>query len=438
MSDIAIRVENLGKQYRLHHKRPHDSIKELIVDRVKILTGQKKTEPMSDEMFWALKDVSFELRKGEVLGVIGRNGAGKSTLLKILSRITDMTEGAVDLFGRIGSLLEIGTGFHPELTGRENIFLNGAIMGMTQAEVRRKFDAIVDFSEIEKFLDTPVKHYSSGMYTRLAFAVAAHLEPEILIVDEVLAVGDGEFQRKCLGKMGDVARGGRTIIFVSHNLAALNGFCNRAIWLDHGTIRSSGETGSVIHDYVGSANYGSSSRSWTEDDDTAPDCGTVRIIRGAVLGPIGNGASPFSIHSPILIEFDILNRAPGTVLHLSIHILSQDGVTVLNTVPFEEVNRNGVAFPDGIFRSGVEIPGDLLNDGLYRVTLVVVKDSNLPILKVDDILSFEVLEDLQMRQHWFGKWPGVVRPQVKWSTCQISEIDHANPQILSPQATAVS
>ncbi len=238
MSDVAIRVAGLGKQYRLggpqerYHTlgdqfRKWTSLRRLLRRR----TRDEKRPP-----FWALKDVSFEVKRGEVVGVIGRNGAGKSTLLKILSRITEPTEGEADIHGRVGSLLEVGTGFHPELTGRENVYLNGAILGMRRTEIVRKFDEIVSFAEVEKFIDTPVKHYSSGMYMRLAFAVAAHLEPEILIVDEVLAVGDAEFQKKCLGKMGDVAKGGRTVLFVSHNLGQIRALCRRGVWLEKGQV----------------------------------------------------------------------------------------------------------------------------------------------------------------------------------------------------------
>jgi lipopolysaccharide transport system ATP-binding protein len=255
MSDIAIRVEALGKQYRIGAAQPrYKTLRESIVDRFsapfRLLSNSKsEIRNSQSEELWALKDVSFEIKPGEVVGIIGRNGAGKSTLLKILSRITDPTEGRVEIHGRVGSLLEVGTGFHPELTGRENIFLSGAILGMRRAEIGRKFDEIVTFAEVEKFVETPVKHYSSGMYLRLAFAVAAHLEPEILLVDEVLAVGDLSFQEKCLGKMGDVSREGRTVLFVSHNLSAIWSLCPQSVWLDAGRVRARGDTEPVLDDY---------------------------------------------------------------------------------------------------------------------------------------------------------------------------------------------
>jgi lipopolysaccharide transport system ATP-binding protein len=260
MSDTVIRVENLSKKYLLDHQQEgrsnYKSVKESLPNAIsslgkKILNprGERGFKP-SQEEFWALKDVSFEIKQGDRVGIIGRNGAGKSTLLKVLSRITEPTSGRIGINGRIASLLEVGTGFHPELTGRENIFLNGAILGMSQVEIKRKFDEIVDFAEVEKFLDTPVKRYSSGMYVRLAFAVAAHLEPEILIVDEVLAVGDAQFQKKCLNKMGEVASEGRTILFVSHNVGAINALCSKAVYLANGKVKEAGKAENIITSYM--------------------------------------------------------------------------------------------------------------------------------------------------------------------------------------------
>jgi lipopolysaccharide transport system ATP-binding protein len=254
MNDIIVKFSGIGKRYRIRHTQSerYSALRDVIADKVRgIFHSPQQISRPSVEDFWALKDISFEVKRGEVLGIIGRNGAGKSTLLKILSRITDPTEGRVDIEGRVASLLEVGTGFHPELTGRENVYLNGAILGMSRAEIRRKFDEIVAFAEVEKFLDTPVKRYSSGMYVRLAFAVAAHLEPEILVVDEVLAVGDAEFQKKCLGKMDEVSqREGRTILFVSHNMGAMSSLCHSAIWIDSGTLRRIGATRDVINEYL--------------------------------------------------------------------------------------------------------------------------------------------------------------------------------------------
>lgn len=255
MSDIAVQVEGLSKRYILGQQQErYRSLRDTIAQQVKSiasnLTPHARGKTRTTSEFWALKDVSFEIRQGDQIGVIGRNGAGKSTLLKILSRITDPTSGKIQIQGRVASLLEVGTGFHPELTGRENIFLNGAILGMSKAEIRRKFDEIVAFAEVEKFLDTPVKRYSSGMYVRLAFAVAAHLEPEILVVDEVLAVGDAQFQKKCLGKMGQVAGEGRTVFFVSHNMAAITALCNKALYLANGQLQAIGTADQIVKSYL--------------------------------------------------------------------------------------------------------------------------------------------------------------------------------------------
>jgi len=268
VSRPAIRAAGLGKQYRIGERQPYKSLRESIMRALS--GGSRRRSRGARELIWALRDVSFAVDAGEVVGIIGRNGAGKSTLLKILSRITEPTEGRAELFGRVGSLLDVGTGFHPELTGRENIFLNGAILGMRRAEIESKFDEIVAFAEVEKFIDTPVKHYSSGMYLRLAFAVAAHLEPEILLVDEVLAVGDVEFQKKCLGKMGEVARGGRTVLFVSHNLPAVRSLCSRGIVLAQGRVAFDGPAGDAVEAYLSRL-----------ADTAGGEDGTLRFVRRA-------------------------------------------------------------------------------------------------------------------------------------------------------------
>src|SRR5438309_3568650 len=256
MNDVAIRVENLSKQYKIGVRNRHDTLRDLLMGGLKSMFSRNGAAPARNDTFWALRDISLEIKQGEVAGIIGRNGAGKSTLLKILSRITEPTEGEAKIHGRVASLLEVGTGFHAELTGRENIYLNGSILGMKRAEIDRKFDEIVDFSGIEGFIDTPVKHYSSGMYVRLAFAVAAHLEPEILIIDEVLAVGDAAFQKKCLAKMGEVANQGRTVLFVSHNMAAIQGFCSKCCLLSSGQVVAEGSPRSVVEQYLSDVSLG--------------------------------------------------------------------------------------------------------------------------------------------------------------------------------------
>jgi lipopolysaccharide transport system ATP-binding protein len=285
MSDIAIQVQGLGKRYALGGRRkPYKTIRESLVDAVtapfrRRNTGEARAGPTS---FWALKDVNFTVNRGEVVGVIGRNGAGKSTLLKVLSRITDPTEGQVEIVGRVGSLLEVGTGFHPELTGRENVYLNGAILGMRRAEITRKFDEIVAFAETEKFLDTPVKFYSSGMYTRLAFAVAAHLDPEILVVDEVLAVGDAEFQKKCLGKMQDVAGQGRTVLFVSHNISAVQSLCSRCVALQGGRVLADLPTADAVRLYMGGAGVAE------RVTRPASSTGVPTLVGAAIVDPLAD------------------------------------------------------------------------------------------------------------------------------------------------------
>jgi lipopolysaccharide transport system ATP-binding protein len=322
MSDVAIRVSNLGKSYRLHHQASshrYQTLRDDLIGIPKTIWRKLSGKANKDEIFWALEDISFSLRDGEVLGIIGRNGAGKSTLLKILSRITDPTCGQAEVRGRVGSLLEVGTGFHPELTGRENIFLNGAILGMRQAEIRRNFDAIVDFAEIEKFIDTPVKHYSSGMYMRLAFSVAAHLDPEILIVDEVLAVGDLAFQKKCLGKMSDVSKSGRTILFVSHNMEAIENLCSRVIWLDRGKIRADDETQNAIRKYI--AGSGEHETSGYRRSASAPTEKEGWIESVQVLDENSNPCSVFLMGAPIRFRITVNFHEPcsHTAVGLVIH-----------------------------------------------------------------------------------------------------------------------
>jgi lipopolysaccharide transport system ATP-binding protein len=317
MSEPIITVENLSKRYIIGHQRSKDDglrhvIEEAVRAPLKWLRFRREQKKQQREEFWALKDVSFEVKQGEVLGIIGRNGAGKSTLLKILSRITEPTTGRIQIDGRVASLLEVGTGFHQELTGRENIFLNGAILGMSRIEIKRKFDEIVAFSEIEKFLDTPVKRYSSGMYVRLAFAVAAHLEPEILIVDEVLAVGDGEFQKKCLGKMGQVSREGRTILFVSHNLEAVRKLCTRGVLLQDGRVVLDGSTDSVIARYINSeTSLRNNFQIPSPTEKNAPAYATNLTIED----PAGLPANGFAVGKPwqIRVSFTVARRAESFI-----------------------------------------------------------------------------------------------------------------------------
>jgi lipopolysaccharide transport system ATP-binding protein len=314
VSAAAIRIEGLSKRYRIGERQPYKSLRETIM---KALSSPFRGAHVPEETIWALRDVSLQIGQGEVVGVIGRNGAGKSTLLKILSRITEPTAGRVEVYGRVGSLLEVGTGFHPELTGRENIFLNGAILGMRRAEIERKFDEIVEFAEVERFIDTPVKHFSTGMYLRLAFAVAAYLEPEILLVDEVLAVGDAAFQKKCMGKMGDVARGGRTVLFVSHNLAAVQALCQRAVLLRAGRVQLSGEVDEVVATYH--AEISSAEGSLAERRDRQGDQ-RLRVSQLHIYPTRGRPGDAVCTGDDTVFEMHYENRSGQPVRNLEVTI----------------------------------------------------------------------------------------------------------------------
>jgi lipopolysaccharide transport system ATP-binding protein len=423
----AIRVENLSKQYLLGSaSQGYHTLRETLAnstrwawDRLfrRVSAPSRPKGPNGEGTFWALKDVSFEVRPGEVIGIIGRNGAGKSTLLKILSRITEPSYGRVLIRGRMGSLLEVGTGFHPELTGRENIYLNGAILGMRRKEIDRKFDEIVAFSEIEKFLDTPVKRYSSGMYVRLAFAVAAHLEPEILVVDEVLAVGDASFQKKCLGKMQEIGHRGQTVLFVSHNMQAVQSLCDRAVWLDHGQVREIGPAQSLVASYLRTSELTRSEQVW-DDAATAPGSDAVRMRRIAVV-PDDEPSSPdIRVGTPVSLVFDYWNLRPEARVNISLHVYDGHGVMAFNTTSITDPHWHGRAFPKGLFRSICHIPGDLLNAGLYRIELMVVHDSVNVVYKVPDALIFEVLDEVRT-EGWFGRYAGVVRPKLQWETTTV-------------------
>lgn len=419
MNDTAIKVENIGKMYRIGAAQErHDTLRDALVARFR-----RVGQPKDANILWALKDVSFEVERGAVVGVIGRNGAGKSTLLKILSRITEPTTGFAEIHGRVGSLLEVGTGFHPELTGRENIYLNGAILGMRRVEIDRKFDEIVAFSEIERFLDTPVKRYSSGMYVRLAFAVAAHLEPEILLVDEVLAVGDAAFQKKCLGKMGDVAKEGRTVLFVSHNMAAVQTLCQRVFWIDAGRLKAQGGVHEIVTAYLraGLGEDGASERIWP-DLETAPGNETVRLRRIAVRPEDGVPGDVITMQTPLCIEVEYWNLLPEEHLHTTLHIFNDQGIVAFTTgAQIDPVLHNRP--PVGLFRSVCHIPGSLLNSGFHHIGLFFVRDSESTTYQQDGVIGFEVVDNAERKFAWFGKEPGVLRPRMRWSTEYVGKDD---------------
>jgi lipopolysaccharide transport system ATP-binding protein len=398
----AISIENISKKYILSHKKKkYQNLKETVSGFVNdLFTSQDDEE--TKEVFWALQNVSFSIEQGDRIGIVGSNGAGKSTLLKILSRITEPTHGEVKVKGRMASLLEVGTGFHPELTGRENIFLNGAILGMKQNEIRSQFDEIVNFAGIEKFLDTPVKRYSSGMYVRLGFAIAAHLEPEILIVDEVLAVGDSEFQKKCLGKMKDVSSSGRTILFVSHNSTAIQGLCNKAAFLQKGNLVKYGEVGEVLHDYMSSISKFQLQQSW-ETPETAPGNDMVRIKKVEVLPDFIDGSKNIDVRTSLKVNFEFWNMLDSAQLNLSVFLYNMTGECVFNVYsPVKTLSQ-------GLIKGQLEIPNNFLNDGSYYISIMIVKDTTTPIYFMEDAISFDVA-DFREGTEWYGKWPGTVRP----------------------------
>jgi lipopolysaccharide transport system ATP-binding protein len=416
MSDIAIKVENLGKMYRIGEKQEsyntfRDTLNNIIAAPFRRLRNiGKPIKP--DELIWALKNVSFEVKHGEVIGIIGRNGSGKSTLLKILSQITDPTEGHATVYGRVGSLLEVGTGFHPELTGRENIYLNGAILGMSKVEINRKFDEIVDFAEIEKFIDTQVKHYSSGMYMRLAFAVAAHLEPEILLIDEVLAVGDALFQKKCLGKMENVAKEGRTVLFVSHNMTSIVQLCKNAILLQSGILCANGIVQEVVDNYIASGIEIGSEISW--NFDKAPGNETVKIKSIRILDKNKKVSSNYYISDPITIEMDFWCMSSGARLNPSFHVLNVYNVCIFATGNSDDPVWGAKQYSPGLYRSKCVIPGRLLNSGNYHVSAFVTKDHVIAAQK-EEIVSFQVHDDGVGRGDYTGVWIGVIRPSLPWN-----------------------
>jgi len=429
----AIKVEDLSKKYFLDHRKrePSADLRDVLSEKLsnlgrtlKHLAGQSSaTQDFSREEFWALKDVSFDIKQGERVGIIGRNGAGKSTLLKILSRITSPTGGKVSIKGRVASLLEVGTGFHPELTGRENIYLNGAILGMSRVEIRTKFDEIVAFAEVEKFLDIPVKRYSSGMYVRLAFAVAAHLDPEILLIDEVLAVGDALFQKKCLGKMREIGRKGRTILFVSHNMTAIRSICPKVIVLEHGNVIYNGKAEDSITHYLGAGDQESFENIWNSPE-SAPGNEHIRLRRVAIISADGVPSERISVRTPINIEIEFWNQKPGACISISMHIVTLEEAVVFATTTWQEPEWNGKKFNSGLYKSVCRLTGDLLNVGPYLVRIYFLENSKNLLAKIDNAITFQLLDSTHDRDDWHGKWEGVVRPNLKWTT-ELIEPQHS-------------
>jgi len=410
---IVIKAENISKQYRLGQvgtgTLSHDLKRWWALARgkedpyLKIGMENDRTQKAKGDYAWALKDVSFEVAQGDTLGIIGKNGAGKSTLLKLLSRVTSPTTGNIKIKGRIASLLEVGTGFHPELTGRENIYLNGAILGMSKKEITSKFDEIVDFSGVEMYIDTPVKRYSSGMYVRLAFGVAAHLEPEILIVDEVLAVGDAEFQKKCLGKMGDVASDGRTIIFVSHNMTAVQSLCKSAIYLKAGQLVDAGRTDKVINNYLSKEVKNCTYRKW-ENNNEAPGNEHIRLLSAEIITDLKNETDVITVSTALKIRFEFINFTDEWLINLSLLLFTAAGNCIFNVGAGPENLKKGERYV-----SVLEIPGNFLNDEMYTIQLLFVKDGSVILFNIEELLVFEVFDE-EREGNWYGKWQGAVRP----------------------------
>jgi lipopolysaccharide transport system ATP-binding protein len=429
MSDIVIKAENLGKRYTIGHqtgKGDGTTFREALIRNARNLW--KKTRDLAQgkpviqgdtlEEVWALKDVSFEIRRGEAIGIIGRNGAGKSTLLKILSRITEPTTGRVTIKGRVASLLEVGTGFHSELSGQENIYLNGTILGMTRAEIRRKFDEIVAFAEVEKYLDTPVKRYSSGMYVRLAFAVAAHLEPEILVVDEVLAVGDAEFQKKCLGKMGEVATAGRTVLFVSHNMAAVQSLCRTAFQLESGRIVQTGDSKNVVSEYLSGSGRNTSVMVW--QDESAPGNQDISLKSIGVYADDRNDRSIYQSRKDIHVEMKFTVNKSHSALCVGFDLLNFQGETILRSYQTDMPPEKWPKVKEGENLWRCRIPGGLLNGGVYHLCPRIGLHNLNWIVHLDSVVQFEVVLDHGVSPFWSSldsrSRPGIIAPILTWET----------------------
>jgi lipopolysaccharide transport system ATP-binding protein len=415
MSQSVIKVENLSKAYQIGQIGTGTISRDLerfwttkILGKedpfLKIGETNDRLIKGTSDIVWSLKDLNFEINQGDAVGIIGKNGAGKSTLLKLLSRVTSPTTGSIKVKGRIASLLEVGTGFHPELSGRENIYLNGAILGMRKKEISRKLDEIIDFSGVERYVDTPVKRYSSGMYVRLAFAVAAHLDSEILIVDEVLAVGDAEFQKKCLGKMSDISKGeGRTVLFVSHNMAAVKSLCNKGIMLENGLIKNSGTVDQVVNFYNDSFSEVETFKTWTLN---APGNETAKIKSIKVFANDSNNY----IENDMFIEIIFENLQDNNFLNISVSIFDNNESYLISTPNLE---RN--ALKKGTYKSICKLEKNTFNTGKYFFTILLVGNNFEILAQLDKIVSIEFNELGTQRGNYFGDWNGALRPYFNWT-----------------------
>lgn len=416
----AVEVENLSKRYRISQTSYH-TLREDIYELTGRLTRLRRERAKADDAghIWALRDLSFEVKLGERVGIIGRNGSGKTTLLRLLAGITRPTKGMITVRGRLGALIELMAGFHPELTGRDNIYLNGTIMGMSRKDIRRKFDEIVAFAGLEEFIDTPIKRYSSGMQVRLGFAVSAHLEPDILLVDEVLAVGDAEFQKKCLGKMQDASSEGRTVLFVSHNLASVINLCPRAILLVAGKKYGDGPSSDIIAEYIETDRESQGERIWN-DPKTAPGNEKIRLHTVRIVSD-GKVTSEVNIQKAINIEIEFWNFKQDAQISTSIHLLDKTGYGVLASANFPSANLIKDEWfdkphPAGLYRTVCTLPGNFLNEGRYSINAIVLTDVTNIEAFAREVLSFTVHESGAMRKEYGGGWLGVVRPKLAWQT----------------------
>lgn len=430
MGPPIISVRNLGKSFKLGAALQHDTLRDHLTHAAQAAgrlfrpaSKPSAAAPAAKE-FWALREVSFDVQPGEVLGIIGRNGAGKSTLLKLLSQITEPSEGEIRIRGKLASLLEVGTGFHPELSGRENIFMNGAILGMSTAEIRSRFDEIVAFAEVEQFLDTPVKRYSSGMYVRLAFAVAAHLETEILIVDEVLAVGDAAFQAKCMAKMGSVARqGGRTVLFVSHNMQAVRSLCSSALMIDHGRLALRADTQTVVNAYLSGAGDSTTDVSWPAD--SAPGNHEIKLLGVRVYDEFGNRSGVFSSSNHIFIELDFECLEVLPTLTLGFDLTTPDGEVILRSYQTDQAEEQHPPLTVGCHTWRCQLPARLFNYGTVLICPKINRQNHYLILDSGSVARFEVVLDHGVSPFWNklkskANRPGIFSPILPWTAVEKS------------------
>lgn len=426
-TDFAIRADKVSKRFR-RGMWAHETLRSALANQVARLRG---CEPGETTWFNALDEVCFTVRQGESVALVGDNGAGKSTLLKIMSRITPPTSGRITLRGRVGSLLEVGSGFHPDLTGRDNIFLNGMLLGMSRNDIAKCFDEIVDFSGVEAFLETPVKRYSSGMYMRLAFAVAAHLETEILLIDEVLAVGDIGFQQKCLDRMNGFSASGRTILFVSHNLTAMRSLCQRAILLEKGSLVDDGPTGQIINRYVRTNSGGSNGTAVLFKPGQLPEKGQFQVLAASARPKGGAVGDPIHVKSDIVLEFTVRQTGGSTgkdpLVQPTVSIRTAGGELLFCVSPPEQ----RVRWPSGQYRISCHVPGDLLNNGRHIVGFEIAEDADDP-LRLPGLLELEIMDHQGDRFGWFGDWPGLIRPRLAWERIrlEVSDADCEGPSVV--------